>query len=86
MERTTTERQGLYQGFGDALATAFEVALIPVIFGFFGHLLDGAVHTAPAFMIGLGAFGAVGVFVKLWLRYTGAMDAHDRAGVWGRRP
>ena len=41
-----TERRELNNGSGEALARAFELVVTPVIFGFFGWLLDGWLGTA----------------------------------------
>lgn len=54
-------RRELHNGFGDAMARAFELAVTPAIFGFLGHLLDGAVGTAPLFLVlfALVSFGYI---------------------------
>jgi F0F1-type ATP synthase assembly protein I len=48
---TTSERRELTNGFGNALAKAFELALTPAIFGFLGWLLDRWLGTAPLFLV-----------------------------------
>ena len=63
-------RRHLYNGFGDTLARAFELVLAPVILASLGHLIDRRVGTGYAFAIGLGVFGVVGTFAKMWLQYT----------------
>ena len=84
MERTD-HRQGLYQGYGDTLARAFELVVTPLVLGFLGHLADSRLGTAPLLTIALGAFGVVGMFVKLWLGYVAAMKAEEEAAPW-RKP
>jgi F0F1-type ATP synthase assembly protein I len=55
------DRQDLNNGFGNALTRAVEIVVTPMIFGFFGYLLDGRLGTRPAFML---------VFFLLVLGYT----------------
>jgi F0F1-type ATP synthase assembly protein I len=47
----TRERRQLTNGFGNALAKAFELALTPAIFGFLGWLLDRRLGTEPLFLV-----------------------------------
>ena len=57
------DRQAMYNGFGDALARAFELVLTPAVFGFFGWLLDRWLETAPWMMVGGIVLGsAVGFY------------------------
>ena len=42
-------RRELNNGFGEALAKAFELAVTPAIFAFLGHLLDRRLGTSPLF-------------------------------------
>ncbi len=71
------ERRELNNGFGEALARAFELALTPIIFGFFGWLLDGALGTRPLFMLVFAAFVLGYLFWKLYVRYDADMRAHE---------
>ena len=50
---TTAETREMRQGFGDAFAAAFELAVTPAIFGFLGWLLDGRIGTTTVFTIAL---------------------------------
>lgn len=77
-------RRELNQGFGEALSRAFELAVTPVVFGFFGYLIDMRLGTSPIFMLVLALFAVVGSFVKLWYAYDGAMKARDAEAPWGR--
>jgi F0F1-type ATP synthase assembly protein I len=45
------ERRQLTDGFGNALAKAFELAFTPAIFGFLGWLLDRRLGTEPLFLL-----------------------------------
>ena len=72
------DRQDLNNGFGNALARAFELVVTPMIFGFFGYLLDGRLGTRPAFMLVLFL---VVLGYELWKHYTiygAAMDREQR--------
>ncbi|MBC8365125.1 MAG: AtpZ/AtpI family protein [Actinobacteria bacterium] len=62
------ETRELKQGFGDAAAAAFELAVTPAIFGVLGWLLDRAVGTSPVFTIG---------FVLVTAGYSVWRLAHD---------
>ena len=46
------EARELKQGFGDAAAAAFELAVTPAIFGVLGWLLDRQLGTSPIFTSG----------------------------------
>ncbi|HMC52082.1 MAG TPA: AtpZ/AtpI family protein [Acidimicrobiales bacterium] len=78
------ERRELYNGFGNALSQAFELVVTPLVFGFGGHLLDGALGTGPLFTVALAALCLVGMFLRYWYAYDARMRAHERAAPWGR--
>jgi F0F1-type ATP synthase assembly protein I len=79
------ERRELYNGFGNALSRAFELVVTPLLFGFAGHLLDGALGTGPLFTVVLVTLCLVGMSARFWYAYDAEMRAHDRAAPWGRR-
>lgn len=64
----TAETREMRQGFGDAFAAAFELAVTPAIFGFLGWLLDGRIGTTPVFTI---------VFAAVTLAYASYRLAHS---------
>jgi len=72
-------------GFGDGLASAFEMLATPAIFGFVGHLVDEHFGTAPLFLLVF----AITVFLweiwKLFARYTAEMDQHLANGPWAKK-
>ena len=76
------ERRKLYTGFGDTFSRAVEFVVTPAIFGFVGHLVDGWADTDPLFMLGLGIFAVVGMFLRFLLNYSQAMDAEQAKGPW----
>jgi F0F1-type ATP synthase assembly protein I len=79
------DKRGLYNGFGDGLAQAFEFAVTPAIFGVIGYFIDRAIGTVPLFTIILSLFCIVGIFVKTWYVYDAEMKAHEEASPWASR-
>lgn len=73
--RAFTERRDLYEGFGNALARAFEVVFTPLLFGFFGWWVDGRAGTRPLFALTLGILVLV---YTLWKLSKGYMDVMAR--------
>ena len=78
------ERQAMWSGFGNGLAQAFEMAVIPVLFGLAGYALDRIVGTRPVFTIALGVLGLVGVFVRAYYWYMAAAEKADAGKPWAR--
>ena len=63
---------------------SFELALVPVIFGAVGLLVDRWIGLFPAFTLLMLVVGAVGIVVKLWLGYDREMRRYDEEGPWSR--
>jgi F0F1-type ATP synthase assembly protein I len=78
------DRQATYNGFGDALATAVEIVVTPLVFALLGWLIDRAAGTGPVFAIALGLFGAAGLAVRMYYRYRDDMDRHEEGKPWTR--
>lgn len=77
-------KRELHDGFGESLAKAFEMVVTPLIFGFFGFLLDRRLGTRPLFMIAL-AIVVFGYFVwKFWGEYERQMQRHEAQLGFGR--
>jgi F0F1-type ATP synthase assembly protein I len=72
------ERRELHDGFGEALTRAFELVVTPVIFGFFGWLLDGRLGTRPLFMFLLFALVMGYEVWKLYVAYDAEMERHQQ--------
>ena len=72
------DRRELNSGFGDALNRAVELVVTPMIFGFFGFLLDGRLGTRPVFMLVLFLFVLGYVVWKHYVRYGAQMDEQQR--------
>jgi len=71
-------------GFGDGLAAAFEMVATPMLFAFFGFLLDRrlGLHLVFTLIFGLVVFG-----YEIWrlvMRYSAQMAAHDASAPWAR--
>ena len=66
-------------GFGEGLATAFELVVTPLLMGFFGWLLDRwlGLHLVFALTFGLFTFGYL--MWKLAVRYNHEMAGHESA-------
>jgi F0F1-type ATP synthase assembly protein I len=79
------ERRDMYNGFGDGLARAFELALTPALFGGLGYLLDGWLGLAPLLTIVLFLFGVVGTSYMAWFRYDAEMRQLEADKPWARR-
>ena len=58
-----------YQGLGDGMSRAIELAITPAIFGGLGYLLDQKFNTQPTFMIVLVVLTLIGMFVRNWAAY-----------------
>lgn len=78
------DRQHLYNGAGNGLARAFELAVTPAVFGVLGHLLDTRVGTSPLFLTVFALLCLLGMGVRMFYGYQAAMDAHQAAGPWAR--
>ncbi len=72
------DRQDLNNGFGNALSRAVEIVVTPMIFGFFGYLLDGRLGTRPAFMLVLFLLVLGYTLWKHFRLYGAAMDEEQR--------
>lgn len=76
MDHLRAKRE-LNQGFGDALATAFEFAATTALFAGLGYLLDRWLGLFPLFTLVLLTFAVVGQFVRLWYAYDAKMRRHE---------
>ncbi len=80
------DRQHLYNGFGNGLARAIELALTPLVFGFLGHLLDSWLGTNPVFTALLVVFALAGISARMYYGYDTEMKQHESSGPWARKP
>jgi Flp pilus assembly protein TadB len=77
-------RQETYQGFGDTLAVAFELAVTPVVFGLIGYGLDRWLGVVPLLTTLLVVFAIAGLSVRMWFDYDTRMKALEAQGPWAR--
>ncbi len=82
---STRTNRALYGGFGDALATAFEMAAVPVLFALAGLWLDGRFGTRPICMLVLTFFAIVGLAIRSYYTYKVKIEAEEaRRPMWKR--
>ena len=72
------DRRELNNGFGNALTRAVELVVTPMIFGFFGYLLDGRLGTRPVLMLAFFLFVLGYVSWKHFRLYSAVMDEEQR--------
>jgi hypothetical protein len=79
------DRRDLYNGFGNGLSRAVELALTPALFGGLGWLLDRWLGLFPVLTLLIGFLGVVGTFVSTWYRYEADMKAEEARAPWAPR-
>jgi positive regulator of sigma E activity len=72
-------------GDGDALGQALTFVVIPLLFGWFGHWLDGRLGIAPVLTVAFALLGVAGVFVTVYYRYQARMAAMEEGKPWARK-
>jgi hypothetical protein len=80
---TQLHQRALATGFGNAMGTATEIALLPGIFGTLGWLLDRWLGTSPLFLVTFLVFAFTGMLVRAWLGYDKDMREQE-AGLYTR--
>jgi len=75
----------IYGGFGEALAQAFEFAVIPVLFGLLGIWLDGVLGIRPWLTVVLLVVGITGVVARAIYVYKARVEAEEEGKPWTRR-
>lgn len=86
MEDQQAQRRHLYNGFGNGLSRAFELAVTPALFGVLGHLVDRWLGTHFVFALLLALFAIAGESVKMWFTYDHEMRQHEVDAPWRARP
>lgn len=74
--------QDLYNGAGEGMSRAFELALTPAILGGFGYLLDRWLGLLPVLTIVFFLVAMVGLMARMYYAYDAKMKDHDSAGPW----
>lgn len=75
-------QRDLYNGAGEGMNRAFELALTPAIIGGFGYLLDRWLGLLPVFTIVFFLIAVAGVIARMWYGYDAQMKAHEASGPW----
>ncbi|MDH4145713.1 MAG: AtpZ/AtpI family protein [Acidimicrobiia bacterium] len=75
---TDSYRRELNNGFGDALARAFEFAVTPVVFGVLGFLVDRWLGVVPLFTLLFSLTVLAYMFWKMWREYDAAMRLQEQ--------
>lgn len=78
-------KRHLYNGAGDGLTRAMEMAIIPPLFGAFGYLLDQWLGLLPVFTIVLVLVAVAGLGARMYYSYDASMKEHDAGSPWGGR-
>lgn len=78
------DKRDLYNGFGNGLSRAFELAVTPAVFGGMGYALDRAFGLVPVLTIVLLLLSLAGMFVRMWYGYDAEMKAHEASGPWAK--
>lgn len=78
------DHQHLYSGFTNALASAVELVLTPLIFVLFGLFIDDRVGTRPVIAIIFGVLALTGVVVKTYYAYRAEFARQEEGKPWKR--
>jgi Putative F0F1-ATPase subunit Ca2+/Mg2+ transporter len=72
----------LYNGAGEGLSRAFELALTPAIIGGLGYLLDRWLGLLPVLTIVFFLVAMAGLMARMYYSYDARMKEHDAAAPW----
>ena len=75
-------QQDTYNGFGDSLARAFELAATPAVFGVLGYWLDGKFGIRPVLTITLSLLTLITMGIRTAIGYDQQMRRHEAEGSW----
>ena len=78
------ELRDTYNGFGESMSRAFELAVTPAVFGVAGYALDRWLGILPTLTIVFFLLAVVGLFVRMYCGYEQRMREHEAAGPWAR--
>ncbi len=76
----------LYNGAGEGLSRAFELALTPAIFGGFGYLLDRWLGLVPVLTIIFFLVAMAGLMARMYYGYDARMKQHEAVSPWAGHP
>ena len=72
----------LYNGAGEGLSRAMELALTPAIIGGLGYLLDRWLGLVPVFTILFFLIAMAGLMARMYYAYDAKMREHDSVAPW----
>jgi len=72
----------LYNGAGEGLSRAFELALTPAIIGGAGYLLDRWLGLVPVFTILFFLVAMAGLMARMYYGYDARMKQHEATSPW----
>lgn len=72
----------LYNGAGEGMSRAFELAVTPAVIAGFGYLLDRWLGLLPILTIVFFLVGVAGVITRMWYSYDAEMKEHESTGPW----
>ena len=81
----TGENGELYNGAGEGLSRAFELAVTPAILGGIGYMLDRWLGLLPVLTIVFFLLGVFGVAARMYYGYDARMKEHEAAGPWASK-
>ena len=82
LEAHRAQRRGLYNAFGTAWSSAFEIAVAPLVIAAAGWALDRWLGIFPALTILFFLVGAVGAGIKLFYAYRNRMEIEEANRPW----
>ena len=77
--------QELYNGAGEGMSRAFELALTPAIIGGFGYLLDRWLGLLPVLTIVFFLVAMAGLMARMYFAYDAQMKVHDSVSPWASK-
>lgn len=83
--RQSSAKGQMYRGMGDGFSRAFELALVPAIFGLAGYWLDQRLGVLPVLTIVAVLLAVVGLAARTWYGYDAQMRRLEAEGPWARR-
>ena len=72
----------LYNGAGEGMSRAFELALTPAIIGGLGYVLDRWLGLLPVFTIIFFLVAMAGLVARIYYSYDAQMKDHEAASPW----
>ncbi len=78
------ESRALWNALGNGFSQAFEIVLVPALFGLFGWWVDGLTGTRPALFIVFLTLGVIGILARTYYTYAVRMAAQERDKPWTR--